>query len=165
MEPAKWFSNWGQAIQTILAGVSCIFAGHNAWPDMKSNHLTLGAVLFVLLVALVIVSGFALTFAVLKVRKPKLTPIEKRVAEKARAELATLTWAQRVGVRVVYSRPGLFVGKLRKDLEDLGFASPFESIIQPILKTSLVTEDSSNINPSQFPAVADIVENAALDLG
>jgi len=83
---------------------------------------------------------------------------------KARAEFNSLTWAQRVGVRVVYLEPGLFIGRLRRRLEELGLADAEGKILGPILKTSLVQADGrSNVNPSTYPAIAQMVEGASLN--
>jgi hypothetical protein len=52
-----WFTTWGQVIQVMAAVVGCIFAGIKAWPDMKTNQLlSLGSLLFYILVGLVVVS-------------------------------------------------------------------------------------------------------------
>jgi hypothetical protein len=55
--PSPWFTSKGQVIQVAAAIVGCIFAGVKAWPDVRSNEfLTLGAILFYVLVSLVVVS-------------------------------------------------------------------------------------------------------------
>jgi hypothetical protein len=53
----KWFANRGQAIQTLLALIACIFAGVKAFPDFRrTEFFTIGSLLFIFLVALVVVS-------------------------------------------------------------------------------------------------------------
>jgi hypothetical protein len=51
-----WIANRGQLIQIVLAAASCIFAGIKVWPELRGNQfLSLGAILFYVLVALVVV--------------------------------------------------------------------------------------------------------------
>jgi hypothetical protein len=53
--PNRFFANWGQVAQATFALLACLFAGIKAWPDMKSsNLLTLGALIFYLLIGTVI---------------------------------------------------------------------------------------------------------------
>jgi hypothetical protein len=62
--PDKWFSNRGQIIQTCLTGLACAFSGVKAWPDISKNDmLTLGALLFYCLVAVVLISFARLVHA------------------------------------------------------------------------------------------------------
>lgn len=57
MNSGSWFANKGQAIQAIVAVVACIFAGVKALPDMRrDNLLSIGTVLFILLVFIVVIS-------------------------------------------------------------------------------------------------------------
>jgi hypothetical protein len=53
----KWFTNRGQAIQTLLALIACIFAGVKAFPDFQRSHFfTIGSLLFIFIAASVVVS-------------------------------------------------------------------------------------------------------------
>ena len=53
----KWFANRGQAIQTLLAVIACIFAGVKAFPDFqRSQFFTIGSLLFIFVAASVVIS-------------------------------------------------------------------------------------------------------------
>jgi hypothetical protein len=54
---SNWFSNRGQIVQTVLAGVACFVAAINAWPNIRDNELLrAGPLVFYALVALVVVA-------------------------------------------------------------------------------------------------------------
>ena len=56
-----WFSTKLQIAQTSFTALACIFGGIKAWPEMKGNqYLSIGALLFYVLVALVLASVFVL---------------------------------------------------------------------------------------------------------
>lgn len=55
----KWFTNRGQMLQIGISILALIIGGRNAWKEMlASQYLSLGAVLFYLLVGLVVLSFF-----------------------------------------------------------------------------------------------------------
>lgn len=65
--PMPWFSTKGQIAQLCFTAVACVFSGVKAWPDMLENKLlSLGAILFYLLVGLVSVSVYRLQSTIRK---------------------------------------------------------------------------------------------------
>lgn len=52
---STWFTNRGQVIQVIIGVIALIFAGINAWPNMRGNEsFSTGSIVFYLLIGLVI---------------------------------------------------------------------------------------------------------------
>jgi hypothetical protein len=100
-----------------------------------------------------------------KPQEPPMSQTDRAMQTRARGDFMTLNWQQKVALREVYRQPGIFVGRLRGQMENtFGFAEPMEKLITPVLKTSLVFQDGlGGINPSPQAIIAKTAERLLSD--
>lgn len=100
---------------------------------------------------------------------PALSPPDVEILNKAKAELESLSFAQRAALRLIYQNPGIFQGVLCQRLHELGFRETGE-IVRPLAtETILVRLDGrSNLSPSPNAVIAktvrEFIESSDQDL-
>ncbi len=91
---------------------------------------------------------------------PALSDAEFAMRQIADSEFRALTFAQRIGLREIYRNPGQFVGKMCQLVANYGFAEPMQTVVDPLMKTSLIHVDGrQTLTPSPHKVVADCVEH------
>jgi len=88
-----------------------------------------------------------------------LSPTDQRLLDRARADLRSLSFEQRVLLRLVCNSPGQFSGEYIRQLHALGFPDS-EAILKRLISATVLLGSSPQMRISQSPhgAIAHLVE-------